>query len=126
MEKLFPRCGKLRIPSGLNAGAAFAIVARMVPKTKKIAPVLLTDLPNIGPTVARLLAAAGIRTPAQLRRLGAAEAARRIRAIRPGDPPCRSLLAGLEGAIRGVRWHAIPAGERARLWADYEKRPGEI
>ena len=94
----------------------------MVLKTKKAAPVLLTDLPNIGAEVARLLAAAGIRTPAQLKRLGAVAAALRIRAIRPEDPPCRSLLAGLEGALRGIRGHAIPAAERARLWADYEKR----
>ena len=94
----------------------------MVLKTKKAAPVLLTDLPNIGAEVARLLAAAGIRTPAQLKRLGAAKAALRIRAIRPEDPPCRSLLAGLEGALRGIRWHAIPAAERDRLWADYENR----
>ena len=85
----------------------------------------LEDLPNVGPTVARLLAAAGIRTPGELRRRGAVGAALRIRAVRPDDPPCRSLLAGLEGAIRGVRWHAIPAGERARLWARYAQRPGE-
>ena len=94
----------------------------MAMKTKNASPVLLTDLPNIGTEVARLLAAAGIRTPAQLKRLGAVAAALRIRAIRPEDPPCRSLLAGLEGALRGIRGHAIPAAERARLWADYEKR----
>ena len=64
------------------------------------------------PRLAALLAAGGIPPLA----------ASRSAAIRPGDPPCRSLLAGLEGALRGVRWHAIPAAERARLWADYEKR----
>lgn len=84
----------------------------------------LSDLPNIGQEVARLLAAAGIRTPARLKRLGAVGAALRIRDIRPEDPPCRSMLSGLAGAIRGVRWHAIPAGERARLWAQYERRLG--
>ena len=85
-------------------------------------PALLTDLPNIGTTVARLLAAAGIHTPAQLKRLGAVAATLRIRAIRPQDPPCRSLLSGLAGAIHGVRWHAIPAAERARLWTRYEQQ----
>ena len=83
----------------------------------------LTDLPNIGPEAARWLVAAGIRTPAELRRRGAVAAAAAIRRLRPdAPPPCRSMLAGLEGAVRGIRWHAIPAAERARLWADYEKR----
>lgn len=81
----------------------------------------LTDLPNIGPETARLLEAAGIRTPAQLRRIGAVAAARRIRDIRPDDPPCRHMLAGLEGAIRGLRKQDLPAPLRARLWAEYER-----
>lgn len=84
----------------------------------------LTDLPNIGKEVARLLVAAGIVTPAGLRRAGAVAAACRIRNIQPEDPPCRSLLAGLEGAIRGIRWHAIPKAEREQLWQDYQKRLG--
>ena len=82
----------------------------------------LEDLPNVGPTVARWLAAAGIRTPGELRRRGAVAAALRIRAVRPDDPLCRSMLAGLEGAIRGVRWHALPAVERERLWTEYRRR----
>lgn len=94
-------------------------------KTSRNQVVRLEDLPNVGPTVARLLAAAGIRTPAELRRRGAVGAALRIRAVRPDDPPCRSLLAGLEGAIRGVRWHALPAAERERLWAEYGRRRGQ-
>jgi hypothetical protein len=82
----------------------------------------LTDMPNIGREVARLLAVAGIRTPQQLTRVGAVEAALRIGSVRPDDPPCRSMLAGLEGAIRSVRWHAIPKAEREALWVEYSKR----
>lgn len=82
----------------------------------------LTDLPNIGPEVAGLLARAGIGDPRELARLGAVEAAARIRSVRPDDPPCRSMLAGLEGAIRGVRWHAISRAERDALWAEYQTR----
>ena len=82
----------------------------------------LTDLPNIGQEVAALLVKAGIPSPSALRRLGAVAAARKIRRIRPDDPPCRSMLSGLEGAIRGIRWHAIPKAERDRLWQDYEAR----
>ena len=91
-------------------------------KTPITKPAQLEDLPNIGKEAARLLEAAGIATPGELRLRGAVAAALRIRAIRPEDPPCRSMLAGLEGALRGIRWHAIPAAERARLWADYENR----
>ncbi len=68
----------------------------------------LTDLPNIGREVARLLSLAGINTPDELVRAGAVEAAVRIKNIRPDDPPCLSMLAGLYGAILGVRWHSIP------------------
>ena len=93
-------------------------------KAKNPTPASLSDLPNIGAEVAGRLAAAGIRTPAQLKRLGAVAAALRIRDIRPEDPPCRSMLSGLEGAIRGVRRHALPAGERDRLWSTYERRLG--
>lgn len=82
----------------------------------------LTDMPNVGREVARLLALAGISTPDELVRVGAVEAAIRIGKIRPDDPPCRSMVAGLDGAIQGVRWHAIPKEERDRLWMEYRTR----
>ena len=91
-------------------------------KTPSRKSVPLVDLPNLGPDTVRRLAAAGIRTPGELRRRGAVAAALRIRAARPDDPPCRSMLAGLEGAIRGIRWHALPAAERERLWTEYRRR----
>jgi DNA transformation protein len=86
----------------------------------------LTDLPNIGDEVAGLLVKAGIHTTAALRRAGAIQAAERIAMVRPEDPPCRSMLAGLEGAIRGIRWHAIPRTEREALWLRYTMRAGRI
>ncbi len=79
----------------------------------------LTDMPNIGQEVARLLSLAGINTPAELVRAGAVKAAVRIKNIRPDDPPCRSMLAGLHGAIIGVRWHTIPKQEREKIWLEY-------
>ena len=82
----------------------------------------LIDLPNIGREMAKLLVAAGIRTPQELTLLGAVTAAERIREIRPNDPPCRSMLAGLEGAIRGIRWHMIPKEQRESLWKEYQSR----
>ena len=81
----------------------------------------LTDLPNIGAEVARLLLAAGVGSPEDLKRIGAARAALRIREIRPDDPPSRSMVSGLEGAVRGVRWHSIPKEERDAVWREYER-----
>jgi DNA transformation protein len=84
----------------------------------------LTNLPNIGAVVAEKLRAAGVTTAEQLKALGSVEAALRLRALakRPEDAPCASMLNGLEGAIRGVRWHAIPKDERKALWQRYRAR----
>lgn len=87
-------------------------------------PQALLGLPNIGRETARLLVQAGIRTPQELRRMGAVEATLRMSVLGPEDPPCRSMLAGLEGAVRGVRWHAIPKAEREGLWREYRLRRG--
>lgn len=82
----------------------------------------LRSLPNIGADAAKWLRAAGVTTPDDLRRLGSIEAAVRILALRPTDGPCRSMLAALEGAIRGCRWHTIPKSEREALWQQYQAR----
>lgn len=82
----------------------------------------LLELPNIGKNTAALLAATGIKTPDDLRRTGAIQAALSIAELRPTDPPCQSMLSGLEGAIRGVRWHTIPKDERKALWQAYQRR----
>ena len=84
----------------------------------------LESLLNIGREAAARLREAGIATPGALRRLGSVEAAVRMAQARPEDPPCRSMLSGLEGAIRGVRWHAIPKGEREALWEEHQRALG--
>jgi DNA transformation protein and related proteins len=71
------------------------------------------ELPNIGPVVAAELLAAGIATADELLALGSVGAGAALRAA--GFDVCSSKLGGLEGAIRGVRWHDIPAVERAAL-----------
>ena len=81
----------------------------------------LKSLPNIGQEAAGLLQTVGICTPDDLRHAGSVAAAIRIAEIRPTDPPCRSMLCGLEGAIRGVRWHSIPEADRDRLWQEYKE-----
>lgn len=85
----------------------------------------LRDLPNIGPTLARRLDAAGISDPEALARLGAVEAVMRVRTSGEADAPCRSMLCAIEGAIRGIRWHGIPKGERDDLWRRYQERRSE-
>ena len=79
----------------------------------------LESMPNIGKVVASRLREAGVSAPEDLVRIGSVEAACRLARARPEDPPCRSMLSGLEGAIRGVRWHAIPEAERESLWNAY-------
>jgi DNA transformation protein and related proteins len=82
----------------------------------------LSDLPNLGPTVIAELARVGITTPAQLKRAGSVGAA--VKLVQAGIDVCTSKLSGLEGAIRGVRWHSIPADERAELRRRFEERRG--
>lgn len=73
----------------------------------------LTKLPNIGPTLAAKLREAGIASYDDLVRLGSVGAMLRI--ARGSKVVRYNMLYALEGAIRGVRWHSIPKGERAKL-----------
>jgi hypothetical protein len=34
------------------------------------------------------------------------------------------MLSALEGALRGVRWHAVLKEERDALWEEYQRRAG--
>ena len=66
----------------------------------------LTDLPEIGPVLARHLIAVGITDADQSRQAGAEEAFLRIRA--DVDPEaCSHELMALEAAIQGVRTTAL-------------------
>jgi EAL domain-containing protein (putative c-di-GMP-specific phosphodiesterase class I) len=69
---------------------------------------------NIGPLLGPSLRRAGIESLETLRTVGALAAWRRLRASEPEIANERVLLA-LEGAIRGVRWAAVPGVERRRL-----------
>lgn len=80
----------------------------------------IQDLPNIGPALASRLAEIGIANPDQLRAAGSVACVRQLHEAH--EPACYSTLYALEGAIRGVRWHDIPAQERQelkdRVWSD--------
>lgn len=61
-----------------------------------------------------MLTAAGITTPAALRRLGAVEAFRRVALHRTGDASA-NLLYALAGALDGRSWLSYTPAERAAL-----------
>lgn len=73
----------------------------------------LIQLPNIGPVLAQKLRDIGVTNHAELVAMGSVEAVLRIGHTDPGA--CYNMLYAIEGAIRGIRWHAIPKPERARI-----------
>jgi len=76
-------------------------------------PLALSALRNLGPRSAEMLARAGIRTPAQLRRLGAVAAYRRTRRAVPGAS--LNLLYALVGAIENRDWLEVRRNDRLAL-----------
>ena len=78
----------------------------------------LTKLPNIGKIMEEQLLQAGISTPAALQETGSREAWLRIQSFDPSA--CYNRLRGLEGAVRGVRWHDLDAETKAKLKAFYQ------
>ena len=76
----------------------------------------LARLRNLGAVSAGWLVAAGVRTEAELRTLGAVAAFRRVAMHRSGDVSL-NLLYALEGALRDLRWDRLSATERAALRA---------
>ena len=79
----------------------------------------LTQLPNIGPTLALRLNQIGITTFDQLVNIGSIEAVLRIGLT--DILTCYNMLYALEGAILGVRWHGIPKNEREQLKTAFDQ-----
>ena len=73
----------------------------------------LSNLPNIGPVVEEQLHQAGIKTAEELRKTGSRDAWLKIKAIDPSA--CYNRLCGLEGALRGIRWHNLPDETKKEL-----------
>ncbi len=78
----------------------------------------LTTLSNIGPKLADRLEQADIHNHNDLTAIGSIEAVLRIKEA--NLDACYNMLYALEGAIQGVRWHAIPKDERAQLKAEFD------
>ncbi|EAR01975.1 TfoX/Sxy family protein [Maribacter sp. HTCC2170] len=66
----------------------------------------LTDLPNIGKTLAAKLIAVGIKTEHELKVVGSKNAIIKIATL-ANSGVCMNMLFALEGAVQGVRWHGL-------------------
>ena len=73
----------------------------------------LAELPNLGPKSQQMLTASGIRSIAQLRRLGAVAAYHRVKGREPNAS--LNLLWALEGALTGLRWQDVARDHRTSL-----------
>ena len=74
----------------------------------------LTALPNIGKVLEGNLIGIGIETPEQLRNAGAREVFLRIRA-QVDSGACLHMLYGIQGAIEGIPYKALPASKKSEL-----------
>ena len=73
----------------------------------------LTNLPNIGSTLAEKLKMVGISTPGDLISTGSEDAMIKIKTI--DKDACINMLFALEGAIQGIRWHNLDEYRKQEL-----------
>jgi DNA transformation protein and related proteins len=73
----------------------------------------LLELKNLGKTSAQWLHASGIHSASDLRRLGAVDAYRAVKAR--GFRASKVLLYAIEGALLDVNWNELPANHKAEL-----------
>jgi len=83
----------------------------------------LTKQPNIAAKLEAQLMDVDITTFDELKRVGSREAWLRILAHDPSA--CINRLCGLEGAIRGVRWHYLDDETKASLKEFYRQHKGK-
>lgn len=76
----------------------------------------LRGLKNIGPTIADRLGVVGIKTVADLKRVGPAKAFALVKAAHPDItiPVCYYLYS-LQGALEGKHWDALAESTKGRL-----------
>ncbi|MBK7627339.1 MAG: TfoX/Sxy family protein [Bacteroidales bacterium] len=78
----------------------------------------LTELPNIGKTLADKLIAAGINNDKELIETGSENAIIRLATIE-NSGVCINMLYALEGAIQGIRWHNLDRERKQELLEFY-------
>lgn len=74
----------------------------------------LTDLPNIGKTLACKLNIIGINNVNDLKQIGSEEAIIKIATIE-NSGACINMLYAIEGAIQGIRWHGLSKERKYEL-----------
>jgi DNA transformation protein len=74
----------------------------------------LTELPNIGKTLAAKLEKIGIQNEKDLINAGSESAFIRLSALENCDS-CINMLYALEGAIQGIRWHKLDKKRKEEL-----------
>ena len=80
----------------------------------------LTELPNIGPTLAQKLNAIGVETEQELMEMGSENAIIKIATIAQSGA-CINMLYSLEGAIQGIRWHNLSRERKEELQVFYRR-----
>jgi len=74
----------------------------------------LTQLPNIGKTLAKKLEMIGIKSEQDLKHMGSENAIIKIATI-DKESACINMLYALEGAIQGIRWHELDNERKQEL-----------
>lgn len=97
------KAGRQLAASGSKAGATRSATAGAA----------LAELRNLGPASAAMLLNAGIRTPAQLRKLGAVRAFDQVRQREP--KASLNLLWAIEGALSDRPWQEVAEADRPSL-----------
>ena len=83
----------------------------------------IADLQGLGPKSQAMLAAAGIKTVAQLKRLGSVRAYAMVRATEANAS--LNLLWALEGALTGLHWQVVAREHRLSLLLALEALNGD-
>jgi DNA transformation protein len=82
----------------------------------------LLQLPNIGEVLAEKLRGIGIASYDELASMGSIKA---VLMIKDEDlSACYNMLYAIEGAIKGVRWHALPKEKRGKLKEAFDAARG--
>jgi DNA transformation protein len=74
----------------------------------------LSNLPNVGKVLEDSLSRVGLKTPEQLKEVGAEDAFIRIR-IHVDSGACLHMLYGIQGAIEGKRYTQLSERTKKRL-----------
>ena len=77
----------------------------------------LSELPNIGKELEKLLESIGMHDLDDLKKLGSIKVLRKISNSK--DSACLNKLYAIEGAIRGIRWHKLSSEDKRRLKEEF-------